>query len=168
MFASAATSVESLATISGQSAAVRVTTSSGGTIAVVGAGNYALSTAANSGQTFTCSVDEADSVDKNAYFLVAYVNVLLSDALAAAALFDLGARLAWVPKRLADGRYALVVTNNELNPVPLNISSRFGTVASVQEVCPAPHTLSLLSSLFSLSLSLSLFVPLCVSSVSLY
>jgi hypothetical protein len=127
-------SVETLATLSGQPAALRVAFPSGGTITVVGAGNYAVGTNGNAGATYSCSVDEADSADKNAFSLVAYAEALLTSDLTAAALFDLGPRLSWVPKRLADGRYALVVTNSELLPVPLKIKSRTGDVANVEEV----------------------------------
>ena len=105
-----------------------------GSVTVIGAGNYALSTTATARPTYQCKVDDDDSLAKSPYPMVGFAATLLRQAVAAAALFDLGDRLSWVPKRIADGKYALAVTNSELAPVPLSIRSRVGAIASVTEL----------------------------------
>jgi len=117
----------------GLPAALRVTEPGGGSMTIIGAGNYSLSNTANSA-AFQCKEDEEDDPDKNVYNLVQYASIILADSLSEAALFDLGPRLSWVPKRLADGRYALAVTNSELSPVPLEIKSRTGSISHVEEM----------------------------------
>ena len=105
-----------------------------GSVTVIGAGNYALSTTATAGPTYQCKVDDDDSLAKSPYPMVGFAATLLRQAVKAAALFDLGDRLSWVPKRIADGKYALAVTNSELAPVPLSIQSRTGAIKSVTEL----------------------------------
>ena len=133
-----APAAEVLATVDGQPAAIRVPSSGGGSLVLMGVGDYGLSMSATERPIFECTVDGVDSIDKSPHPMVAFARALLEDALATAALFDLGPDLSWVPRRVAQGQYSLTVTNSALHPVPLNIRSRVGAVARVEEVSLGP------------------------------
>lgn len=122
-----------LATVAGNTAAVRVVEPGGGWTTVIGVGGYGLNTVKN-GNVYTCGLDASDGPENNMYSLVEYARVLLTEEFAQASLFDLGNRLSWVPKRISNGQYALVVTNSELNPVPLQITARVGKITTVTEM----------------------------------
>lgn len=123
-----------LARVGGDVAAVQLDYDGGGSLTLIGTGNYAMSTDPNPGPHYTCAVDEGDSPDKAPVLLVRYARAIIENVLQEAALFDLGSRLSWVPKRILNGRYSLLVTNSELRAVPLSIMSRIGAIASVREV----------------------------------
>jgi hypothetical protein len=117
----------------GQPAAVTVALGNG-SVTVLGAGNYGMSTALTPGPLYGCAPDEPDSRTAQPYQLVQFVRALLSSALQAASTFDLGPDLAWVPKRVAQGTYVLTVTNPGLTQAALAITSRLGPVATVEEL----------------------------------
>ena len=125
--------VEVLATVGGQLAAARVPAGNG-SLLVVAAGNYGMATDANPGPLYGCRPDEADARDAQAPRMTGLARHFLEQALAAAATFDLGGALAWVPKRVAPRVYPLTVTNPSLQQAPLAIASRLGPVASVVEL----------------------------------
>jgi hypothetical protein len=105
-----------------------------GTLIVIGAGNYGMSTSrpADAPPLYACGVDEIDSRDAQPATLALFARHVLEGALAAAAAFDLGDTLAWVPKRESGGTYVLTITNPTLTPAPLNISSPLGKIQWVQ------------------------------------
>ena len=70
--------------------------------------------------------------------MVGFAQGLLEESLTAASLFDLGPNLSWVPRRVSEGKYSLTVTNSQLRPVPLDIRSRVGAVARIEEVSLGP------------------------------
>ena len=133
-----ASSADVLATINGQPAAIRVTGSHGGSLLLLGLGEYGLSMSAPKTPIFECTVDGQDSIDKSPHPMVVFARTLLEDALIAATLFDLGPHLSWVPRRISQGKYSLTVANSALHPVPLNIRSRIGAVARIEEVPLGP------------------------------
>lgn len=124
---------EALATVGGQVAAARVAVGKG-SLTIVAAGSYGMSTAANAGALYSCLPDEPDSRDSQALRMAAFTRHFLEQSLGAASTFDLGGSLAWVPKRIAPALYSLTVTNPQLWEVPLAIASRLGAVAKVIEV----------------------------------
>jgi len=104
-----------------------------GTLTFISAGNYSM-TELTPGPHYNCTADEVDTRDTQPYRLVEYTRTILTGVLSCAALFDLGDRLSWVPKRLSSGKYSLLITNQELNEVPLKIASKIGEIASLTEV----------------------------------
>ena len=107
-----------------------------GTVVAILAGSYGMSTARDAAvPLYQCGVDEPDSRAAQPAQLADFVRRLLEASLAAAATFDLGAALAWVPKREAEGRFVLTITNPSLEQAPLRIASRLGPIAWV-EVLP--------------------------------
>ena len=124
---------ETLATVGGQVAVARVAVGNG-SLVVVAAGNYGMSTDVNAGPLYSCGPDVPDSRDAQALRMAAFTRHFLEQSLGAAATFDLGGSLAWVPKRIAPALYSLTVTNPQLEEAQLAIASRLGAVASVVEV----------------------------------
>lgn len=126
---------EVLATSSGLlPVAVRVMIGNGSLTAVL-AGNYGMSTArdTNAPPLYACGVDEPDSRAAQNSQLADFVRFFYEDTLAAAAIFDLGKVLAWVPKRESSGIYILTITNPTLQEAQLTITSRtLSSVAWVQ------------------------------------
>ncbi len=114
-------------------AAARVAVGSG-SLVVVAAGNYGMSTDVAPGPLYSCSPDEPDSRDTQALRMAAFTRYFLEQSLGAAATFNLGGSLAWVPKRIMPTVYSLTVTNPALEEAPLEIASRLGSVASIVEV----------------------------------
>ena len=122
--------------IDGQLAAARLSFPSGGVLRVVGVGRYGLAGELNASRHFNCAIknqpDPGGAVSP--YEPVAFVHEALVDTLAAAALFDLGPDLSWVPRRIAAKRYSLTVVNNAMTPRPLSITSLIGPVASIDKL----------------------------------
>ena len=108
-----------------------------GSLVVIGAGNYGMSTSrpADAPPLYACGVDEVDTRAAQPASLALFARRILEDFLSAAAAFDLGDTLAWVPKREAEGTYVLTITNPTLTAAPINISSPLGAVKWV-EVLP--------------------------------
>ena len=120
-----------LATSGGLPVALRVH-SGNGSLIVVAAGNHGMSTAsASPGHLYTCGVDEPDSRSTQPFAMASFVRHFVEGSLAAAATFDLGPDLAWVPKRIGQRSYVLTVTNPTLMEAPLVIASPLGPVAWV-------------------------------------
>ena len=116
----------------GTPVAARAPWGNGSLVAILG-GNYGMSTARDASvPLYQCGVDEPESRAAQPALLADFVRSLLETSLAAAATFDLGADLAWVPKREAAGRYVLTITNPTLEQKPLAIASRLGPVAWVE------------------------------------
>lgn len=122
-----------LATIAGQAAVASVAVGNG-SVLLISAGNYGMTTRTSTGPLYSCSVDEVDTRASQPFQMALFVRAFLTSALQGAALFDLGDGLAWVPKRVATGEYVLTVTNPRLSQQNMNITSRLGPVASVEEL----------------------------------
>ena len=134
--AGAGTVVSDQLVIDGQLAAMRLSFTGGGVLRVVGAGRYGLAGELNATRQFNCGTknqpDPGGAVSP--YEPVTFVHEALTDTLAAAALFDLGPELSWVPRRIAAKRYTLMVVNNALTPRQLNITSLIGPIESIAEL----------------------------------
>jgi hypothetical protein len=126
-------SYDVLATAGGAPVAVRARVGNGTLVAIL-AGAYGMSTARDAGAPplYSCGVDEPDTRAAQPAALADFVRHFLTTSLAAAALFDLGSEVAWVPQREAAGRYVLTITNPTLAEAPLTIASRVGPIAWVQ------------------------------------
>ena len=118
-----------------QAAAVRVAAPEGGSVLILAHDNYAMSTAAKTGDVFQCQIDEDPHADRQSYQLARVARSLIDDALRKAALFDLGLNLTWVPKRVNDREYILGISNNYLTQIPLSISkTKLGSITRVEEI----------------------------------
>ena len=115
-------------------AAVRVEMPGGGAALVLAHGNYAMSTAAKTGDVFKCGIDDDPHASRQPYQLAQVARRLIDATLRNASLFDLGRNLSFVPKRVSDTQYILGVSNNQLRELPLRIESRLGRVAHVEEL----------------------------------
>ena len=127
-------------TPAGAPAAARVRVGNGTLLAVL-VGNYGMSTARDAGAPplYGCGVDERDSRAAQPFIMAELTRHFLESALSAAAVFDLGPSLAWVPKRERAGVYTLAITNPTMAQANLSISSRLGPVAWI-EVLPLPDS----------------------------
>lgn len=127
---------EVLATVGGTPVAVRVRVNNGTLVAVL-AGAYGMSTARDAGAPplYGCGVDEPESRAAQPFIMTELARHFFESSLEAAAVFDLGRDLAWVPQREAEGSYVLTITNPTLVQAPLAIASRVGSIAWV-EVLP--------------------------------
>jgi hypothetical protein len=84
-------------------------------------------------QTF--GLKDEDNIGYNApRVMVDHARQLLQRSINATALFNLGAELAWVVKRVKQGQYILGVQNPEAREAVLDIKSRIGVIVKMDEI----------------------------------
>ena len=129
-----------LASAGGVAIAVELTSPiGGGSVVVIGSVDGGVAPTVRHNPRNPCfrgsGLSDSDNLGYQApRVLLAHVQLLLKKTLRKPALFDLGAELAWVVKRVSSKEYVLGVQNPEVRPVSLTIKSRLGAIQSIQEI----------------------------------
>jgi len=129
-----------LARIGSTPIAVEHSASNGGSVIVLGAADFGVSSDLRPEQRNPCLRNQTglSPEDNIAYRarrpLSRHVQRLLRETCRSTSMFELGESLAWLVEGVAPTEWILGVSNPELREEPLNISSKIGAIKSLEEL----------------------------------